>query len=98
MKILYFVRAFALNLYAEIHNAIVERINARREQTIRQYWQCGNIETGSVIPLGMLTEIQALEKVQYIKGDDDPIAFVDHERGFIAFGKEPKPASDDSAI
>ena len=36
-----------------------------------------------------MTEQEALIRLQIIKGDDDPIAYVDFERGFIAYGRHP---------
>jgi hypothetical protein len=39
--------------------------------------------------LGYMTETEALARLQVIKGKDDPIAYVDFERGFIAYGSHP---------
>lgn len=64
----------------------LERRNARH----KQHWQAGAIGGGTVVQLGFLTETQALTKLQLIKGENDPIAFVDTKRGFIAYGKHPE--------
>lgn len=64
----------------------------RRKAQHKQHWQAGQVGGGAIVQLGYLTEIQALAKVQMIKGENDPIAFVDIERGFIAYGKHPESA------
>jgi hypothetical protein len=83
MKLINFVRALVANFLAELE--------ARRKAKHKQHWQAGNIASGGVLQLGFMTETEALARLQIIKGDDDPIVFVDFERGFIAFGKSQNP-------
>lgn len=64
----------------------------REPDAPKLYWQAAPIGGGGTVQLGLLTETQALAKVQLIKGENDPIAFVDTERGFIAYGKHPESA------
>ena len=75
-----------LHLRARLEMWWLERCIARR----KQHWQAGAIGGGAIVQLGFLTETQALAKVRTIKGENDPIAFVDTERGFIAYGKHPE--------
>jgi len=81
MKIIYFFGAFFSNLRAELE--------ARRQRKFKQHWQAGKVGGGSTLQLGYMTEVEALSRLQIIKGDDDPIVYVDFERGFIAYGKDP---------
>ena len=88
MKIVYyceawrhFFRALAANFRAELE--------ARRQRKFKQHWQAAPIGGGGTIQLGYMTEVAALARLQNIKGDDDPIAYVDFERGFIAYGRHP---------
>lgn len=73
-----------------IRTGISLRVQESRRAKHKQHWQAGSIGGGAVVQLGFLTEREALEKLQYIKGDDEPIAYVDFERGFIAYGKHPE--------
>lgn len=67
--------------------------HARREQRRRdahlQHWQAGQVGGGAMIQLGFMTQAQAIARIQLLKGKDEPIAFVDFERGFIAHGRHP---------
>ena len=81
MKIIYFFRALAANFRAELE--------ARRQRKFKQHWQAGKVGGGSTLQLGYMTEVEALARLQIIKGDDDPIVYVDFERGFIAYGVHP---------
>lgn len=66
---------------------------AEREQRARdahkQHWQAGRIGGGAIVQLGFMTQAEAIRRVQLLKGDDEPIAYVDFERGFIAHGAHP---------
>jgi len=75
--------ALVANLKAELF----QRVSEYRRATHKQYWQAGGVGGGSIVQLGFLTEAQALKKMQNIKGDNEPIVYVDFERGFIAYGK-----------
>ncbi len=77
----YFLKALIDNFRAELE--------ARRQRKFKQHWQAGKVGGGSTIQLGYMTEIEALARLQIIKGDDDPIVYVDFNRGFIAYGKHP---------
>ncbi len=81
MKIIYFFRALVANFRAEL--------SERRKAKHKQHWQAAPVGGGGAIQLGYMTEIEALARLQIIKGDDDPIAYVDFERGFIAYGRHP---------
>ena len=61
----------------------------RRRDDHKQHWQCCQIGGGAIVQLGHMTESQAIRRVQILKGDNEPIAFVDFERGFIAHGRHP---------
>ena len=61
----------------------------RRREKHKQHWQAGQIGGGAMVQLGFMTETQAIRRVQLLKGDDEPIAYVDFERGFIAHGRHP---------
>lgn len=61
----------------------------RRHDAHKQHWQAGQIGGGAVMQLGFMTEAEAIRRVQSLKGDDEPIAYVDFERGFIAHGRHP---------
>ena len=67
---------------------------AEREQHARdkhkQHWQAGAIGGGSMTQLGYMTQAEAIRRVQSLKGDDEPISYVDFERGFIAHGRMPE--------
>jgi len=76
-----FWRALTANFRAELE--------ARRKARHKQHWQAGSIGGGSSYQLGYMTEAEALTRLQIIKGDNEPISYVDFERGFIAFGKHP---------
>ena len=76
---LYFFHALAANFRAERQ--------MRRKAKHKQHWQAGSIGGGASYQLGYMTEAEALTRLQIIKGDDEPIAYVDFERGFIAFGR-----------
>lgn len=82
MKIIYFFRALAANFRAEL--------SERRKAKHKQHWQAGQVGGGSIVQLGYMTEVAALAKLQYIKADDEPIVYVDFERGFIAYGAPPQ--------
>lgn len=69
------------------------RVSAYRRARHKQYWQAGSIGGGATVPLGLMTEAEALAKIQFLKGDNEPVAFVDFERGFIAYGKFDHPGS-----
>ncbi len=84
MRLIYFVRAFAANLRAEL----VTRYETRRKAQHKQHWQAAPIGGGGTMQLGYMTEAEALTRLQIMKGDDEPIAFVDFERGFIVFGRQ----------
>ena len=90
MKIIYmgtgaFWRALTANFRAELES--------RRKAKHKQHWQAGSIGGGSTLQLGYMTEAEALVRLRLIKGDDEPVAYVDFERGFIAFGKQPDEKS-----
>lgn len=63
----------------------------RRRDKHKQHWQAGKIGGGAIVQLGFMTESQAIERVQSLKGENEPIAFIDFERGFIAHGTMPDP-------
>lgn len=86
MKIIYFCRALVANFRAELS----ARVSAYRRTRHRQHWQCGGVGGGAIVQLGHMTEAQALKKLQNIKGDNEPIVYVDVERGFIAYGRMPE--------
>ncbi len=73
-----------------IRTGIFLRVQESRRAKHKQHWQAGSIGGGAIVQLGFLTEREALKKLQYIKGDDEPIGFVDFERGFIAYGRHPE--------
>ncbi len=81
MKIADFFHALIANFQAELAE--------RRKAKHKQHWQAAPIGGGGSIQLGYMTEQEALIRLQIIKGDDDPIAYVDFERGFIAYGRHP---------
>lgn len=70
-----------------------ERRRLLAEQRARerhvQHWQAGAVGGGAIVQLGYMTEKQAIARVQELKGVDEPIVFVDFERGFIAHGSMP---------
>lgn len=90
MKIIYFFRALAANFRAELSARLSERRRARH----RQHWQAGAVGGGAMVQLGHMTEIAALARLQNIKGDDEPIIYVDFERGFIAYGRMPESPNE----
>ncbi len=61
----------------------------RRRDTHKQHWQAGQVGGGAVIQLGHMTQAEAIARLQLLKGKDEPIAYVDFERGFIAHGRHP---------
>lgn len=79
------VTALFLNWKA---NSAMAREQKRRDAH-RQHWQAGQIGGGAMVQLGFMTEAEAIRRVQLLKGDDEPIAYVDFERGFIAHGRHP---------
>lgn len=86
MKMIYmgtgaFWRAMTANFRAELE--------ARRKAKHKQHWQAAPIGGGGSIQLGYMTEAEALVRLQIIKGDDEPVSYVDFERGFIAYGRHP---------
>jgi hypothetical protein len=85
MKIIDFFRALVANFRAEL--------SERRKAKHKQHWQAAPVGGGGTIQLGYMTEAEALIRLRLIKGDRDPVAYVDFERGFIAFGKHPDEKS-----
>lgn len=81
MKIIYFFRALVANFRAERET--------RRKAKHKQHWQAAPVGGGGTIQLGYMTEAEALIRLRLIKGDRDPVAYVDFERGFIAYGRHP---------
>lgn len=67
-------------------NAIREQ---RRRDAHKQHWQAGQLGGGAMIQLGYMTQAEAIARLQLLKGKDEPIAYVDFERGFIAHGRHP---------
>jgi len=76
-------------VWGTINAFLANYINERRRTKHKQYWQAGALGGGGTISLGFMTEAGALEKLQSIKGDNEPVVFVDFDRGFIAYGKQP---------
>lgn len=62
----------------------------RRRDRHKQHWQTGQVGGGSIVQLGYMTEAEAIARLQLLKGKDEPIVYVDFERGFIAHGTVPK--------
>lgn len=61
----------------------------RRRDAHKQHWQAGQVGGGAMMQLGYMTQGEAIARVQLLKGKDEPIAYVDFERGFIAHGRHP---------
>lgn len=88
MQFIYdFFRALVANFKTELE--------ARRQRKHKQHWQAGNVANGSVLQLGYMTEVEALARLQILKGDDDPIVYVDFERGVITYGKHSQPTKSE---
>jgi hypothetical protein len=64
--------------------------NQRRRENHKQHWQAGKIGGGATMQIGFMTEAEAIARVESLKGENEPIAFVDFERGFIAHGTMPE--------
>ncbi len=95
MQIIQKFRYLAETLFVRLltlRTSISLRVSAYRRAHHKQYWQAGSIGGGATVPLGLMTEAEALAKIQFLKGDNEPIAYVDFERGFIAYGKHPESA------
>lgn len=69
--------------------ALYARREQRRRDAHKQHWQAAQVGGGAVIQLGYMTQAEAIARVQLLKGKDEPIAYVDFERGFIAHGRHP---------
>ncbi len=69
--------------------ALYARREQRQQDAHQQHWQAGQVGGGAVIQLGYMTRAEAIARVQLLKGKDEPIAYVDFERGFIAHGRHP---------
>jgi len=69
--------------------AFNDRREQRRRDRHKQHWQAGQVGGGAVIQLGFMTQAEAIVRLQLLKGKDEPIAYVDFERGFIAHGRHP---------
>lgn len=67
-----------------------DRREQRRRDRHRQHWQAGQVGGGTVMQLGYMTQAEAIARVQLLKGDTEPIVYVDFERGFIAHGRHPE--------
>ena len=78
----------------DMFTALVLNWQAEREQRARdkhkQHWQAGQIGGGAMVQLGFMTQAEAIRCVQALKGDNEPIAYIDFERGFIAHGRMPE--------
>lgn len=61
----------------------------RKREKHKQHWQAGQVGGGAIVQLGFMTQGQAIHRVRLLKGDNEPIAYVDFERGFIAHGRHP---------
>lgn len=84
----YIGEAIALKILTWRTSRNDSREQRRREQH-KQHWQAGQVAGGAVDQLGFMTQAEAVARVRLLKGDDDPIVFIDFDRGFIAFGKHP---------
>lgn len=88
-KFRYLAETFYVRLLT-LRTGISLRVSAYRRARHKQYWQAGSIGGGATVPLGLMTEAEALARIQFLKGDNEPVAYVDFERGFIAYGKHPE--------
>lgn len=84
------IRAGAHSLAFRFQQWRENRLHARNSK-IKQHWQAGSM-FGAVTPLGWMTRAEAIEKVQAMQSG--PIAYIDDERGFIAFGNPPASISE----
>lgn len=75
-------------LLSTLRSRLIAFLQARH----RQHWQAGAVGGGGMVQLGFVTKSQALDLLQSIKGDNEPVVYVDTERGFIAYGKHPEAA------
>ena len=89
-KLKYFAEQVTVRFLSWLADLAASRAQRRRDQ-VTKHWRAAAIGGGGTVELGYVTESQAIQKLQEIKGENEPIVYVDPDQAFIAYGRMPDP-------
>lgn len=89
-KLKYLSEAIATRYLNWLADRSATRTQRRRDE-LKQHWRAAAVGGGGTVELGYVTETDAIQKLQNIKSENEPIVYVDTDQAFIAYGRMPDP-------